>query len=299
MYEKIFNKPISKIIEEKNNKLYHYTTISALQGMLLNKEIWLGNALNMNDRKELLHLSEIIKEKLIKELPQKVENIDSYFNEIEKSIKSKDHYAFCLTEYKDDVSMWERYADNGTGVRITFNIANFLNVVRKVEIVLLNEVFYETKAENHTHYKILKKFFETGKLDEFNNIESQKENLIATSTVHKHPSFSSEREYRTITLLDRKNYDNEYCITDFINTGSNIKKFLKIKYDKICEKEKFDIVKNNKICSNEKIDFHDLFEDILIGPRSKQNVNDLKNFCIDCDFYKLAEKIYKSDCPLI
>lgn len=285
MYEKLFNKQIDKLIKENENKLYHYTSISAIYGMFLNKEIWLGNVLNMNDKAELLYLPDKIEKALKKELPEKKKDIDNYFDEIREKIKEKYHYTFCLTKYKDDATMWERYADNGAGVCITFNIANFLNVVKKIGVIALNEVFYETKAENHDHYKILKIFFETGKLDEFNNIESQKENLIATSTVHKHPSFSSEREYRTITLLDRKNYDNEYCTTDFINTGSNIKKFLKIKY--------------GKICSNEKIDFQDLFEDILIGPRSKQNVNDFKNFCIDCGFYKLAEKIYKSDCPLI
>ncbi len=41
-----------------NQYLYHYTSFDALEGMLVNKEIWLGNLKFMNDRLEMMYFFE-------------------------------------------------------------------------------------------------------------------------------------------------------------------------------------------------------------------------------------------------
>ena len=51
---------VQKRIEEHKYeaRLYHYTSIASLIGILSKKELWLGNTANMNDKKEIVYFIE-------------------------------------------------------------------------------------------------------------------------------------------------------------------------------------------------------------------------------------------------
>ena len=53
-----------------------------------------------------------------------------------------------------------------------------------------------------------------------------------------------------------------------------------------------------KLCEEEKIDVEDLVDSIVLGPKSQQNIEDLKWYFIQTGLPKLANKISKSDRPL-
>ena len=53
----IRNQQVDKIIRENQygEKIYHYTSVASLIGILSKKELWLGNTANMNDKTEITH----------------------------------------------------------------------------------------------------------------------------------------------------------------------------------------------------------------------------------------------------
>ena len=53
-----------------------------------------------------------------------------------------------------------------------------------------------------------------------------------------------------------------------------------------------------ELCKEEGIAFEKLFSKIIIGPRSSQNIVELKEFICSCGLYELAENIEVSNCPL-
>lgn len=268
--------------KESDEKLYHYTTINSLNGIISNKELWFGNVLHMNDTTEMFFFVDEIKERLIKKVPKAKNEIELYFKDVYKRIKDEQHYSLCLTTLRDDASLWERYADYAAGVCIVFNKEKYKDFIKNAGCFALNEVFYDLDVENHAHYNILKKYFESGELKEFNNIKGQRDNFIACSSLHKHRSFSLEKEIRNVTLLPINYYKKEFCKIEFENKDSCIKEFLKIKYDKVCEE------KNTT--------YSDLFDEIIIGPRSSQSKRILKDFCIKNGFDNI--KVTRSKCPL-
>lgn len=272
------------IIEETNDdRLYHYTSTEALYEIIKNKELWLGNILNMNDESEQIFFIKKIENMLLENVPNEKEKIENYFKIIYSRLKVEPCYAFCLSSLRDDASLWERYADNAKGVCIVINRKKYMDIVEKAGLIFIDEVSYDSKLEEHEHYKILKKYFETGEISGgFQNINGQQDNFIACSSFYKHSSFSSEKEIRTATLLSVEYLNKECSKIEFENRGSCIKEFLKIRYDQICQK-------NN-------IEYLDLFDEIIIGPRSNQNDKMLKDFCAKKGFENI--KITKSNCPL-
>lgn len=53
-----------------------------------------------------------------------------------------------------------------------------------------------------------------------------------------------------------------------------------------------------KLCKKEKISLEDLIDLIVLGPKSQQNIVDLRWYCKQIGLPKLADKISKSNCPL-
>ena len=51
-------------------------------------------------------------------------------------------------------------------------------------------------------------------------------------------------------------------------------------------------------CEEVGISFEDLFEEIVIGPKSEQDISSLQAFIEERGFVTLKGKISKSDCPL-
>lgn len=121
--------------------LAHYTSLSVLEKIILNNEIWFSHPRFMNDYEEMqFGIQEGIK--ILKEqsagstftdltngrdnfnklLQQYLQFIHVFENEV-----SKDVYVFCVSEYdfikQPDglLSMWRGYGANGSGVAVIFN----------------------------------------------------------------------------------------------------------------------------------------------------------------------------------
>lgn len=107
------------------------------------------------------------------------------------------------------------------------------------------------------------------------------DNAIACGYSHKHHSFRSEQEIRVVNLWS---HIPKYVTIETECVDGIIKKFMKFNMDKCCEEVG--------------LSFEDLFEMIVIGPKSQQDIGSLQRFVGEMGFTTLKDKISKSDCPL-
>lgn len=258
-------------------ELYHYTTFQALDGILNNKEIWLGNLRYMNDRSELTHLSDLIEQALIEELPDYTDKIKDLFLTQKRKFDNKTAYAFSLSTSVDDASQWDRYANGGRGVCIKFNE----NKLRKCleGIASLQEVFYGRDAHEHQAKELLKKYFLNNNLSgQFGTVDELFENVWYAAIAHKHSSFSSESEIRICAWPFLKSVSIETL--KYITSDTGLREYYPIKLGSGIN------------------DIDNYIEQIWLGPKSGVDENLFFRYLQKKQ--RGAEKIsiVKSQCPL-
>lgn len=177
----------------------------------------------------------------------------------------------CFSRLEDDAAQWERYADNVEGVCIVFNTKNIMCAFYEAYL-LFGDVYYDFDIKQHQHYKILYDYFMTGKLNGFNDENGQIDNAIACGYSHKHRGFRSEQEIRVVNLW---NYIPEYATAETECVSGIIKKSMKFNME--------------KRCAEVGLVFEDLFEGIVIGPKSSQDINNLQSFVEEKGFTSLKK----------
>ncbi|WP_456028714.1 DUF2971 domain-containing protein [Ruminococcus sp.] len=270
---------------DDNDIIYHYTTIEALQGMLFgNKELWLGDSSFMNDTKELTEFIDRLKNEII----SSVHNIDkekcnSFFQKVYECAKKNYPYIMSFSKRRDDAAQWERYANNAEGICIGFYKNKLDSLKRKIkEPFFLQEVFYDFNVKNHEHFNCVKNYICDNDLGSFTSEESLIENIVATACSFKNVSFSAEDEIRAIILY--VDSPSEFVRVEFEIRNGVIKKYAKIKWYDVCKKLELNI--------------QDLISEIIIGPRSQQKIDILKEYLSLNDYDDLALKVKNSECPL-
>jgi len=262
--------------------LYHYTSIAALHSIIKKKEFWLGNTVDMNDRKEVKYFIELLRDALCENIPaDKLIQCDKFFQKVFERIDNEYPYAMCFSKLEDDAAQWERYADNAEGVCIVFNTKNIMCAFYEVCLLFGDNKYYISDIKEHPYYKILFDYFTTGKLNRLGNENGVIDNAIAYGYFYKHRSFRSEQEIRVVSLW---RHIPEHTIIETECRRGIIKKFMKLDME--------------KRCAEVGLDFKDLFEGIVIGPKSAQDIGNLQSFVEEMGLASLKGKISKSDCPL-
>lgn len=267
--------------------IYHYTDFAAFDGIIRCAELRLNNILNMNDASEMrLFMNGICKavtDKLNEDGEQeKSRRTEAFF---QKEMAEEFHYsayAACFSRYRDDAAQWERYGHLGQGVCIAFRESLMQKMVNG--IASLQEVYYQEDMHGHRlvnqFYQVIKearKFSENiPKLQELMN------DAWVQSAAFKHPSFSSEREFR---LVVSPFISNEFAVEPKYHVSTNrIKKYYPLDLNRMCGKLQMHLV--------------DLVGEIIIGPTSSQSLPILQDYLEDCGLNVLRDKISMSQCPL-
>ena len=144
---------------------------------------------------------------------------------------------------------------------------------------IMNEEYYGYNAKQHKMKTLLVDYIQDNKMEEFSDIDGLIDNLLLCAMIHKHESFSAEQEVR-LSPYFIKNDDShlEYRVTETIR--------------------RIYVVDLNELCQKENMVLDDLIKAIVIGPKSKQNIEDLKWYLNKINLPGLAGKVRKSDCPL-
>lgn len=167
------------------------------------------------------------------------------------------------------------------GVCLSFNVGELYKCLYGYNDIMFNEVFYNDSITNDAYFEIVKKYFDKGNIDIYSSEEELIRQLIYAGNLHKHKSFKNEHEIRITTMDNKSPYGTEYALKEI---GNVVKKVYILKPD---------IMGNSKGTSLEKI-----IDEVIVGPRSQQNINILRQYIYSNGLYDLADRITMSECPL-
>ena len=270
-----------------------------MNNILTGKQLWLGNAIAMNDKEELTdfinQLREAINQTICSDLQQQRFNIA--FRYIDHEVASYYPYVLSLSGRNDDAAQWERYGDGGRGTCISFNTHRLYQILMGMcsnskWMCSFQEVFYDYDIKKHTHYQRMLEYIHDEKssivLDR-NNVDAEFErfvsNLIACAFFRKNKSFSAESEIRFAALMiENTGTKFKYGSIDFEYLSGAIKKILKLNLQDFFAKYN--------------LQFADLIDEIIIGPRSPQSEDFLKDYLKALGLDELPARVKKSNCPL-
>lgn len=269
------NMQVKKRIGDYGDKLYHYTSMNTFLSMLNSRELWLSNTGTMNDKKETIYFIEMIQNEL------KLYQRKDFFDKVYEQISEHYRYAFCLSTEKDDAAQWERYADSAKGVCIVFNVEELCKCLYGYSGFMFNRVFYDETVAEGNYCKIVKSYFETGQIDVYKTEEELIRYLLDTGGLHKHRSFFHECEVRITATDNVRQYGVEYALKEL---GNVVKKVL--------------ILKPDVMGQNKGTYFEKLIDNVILGPRSQQNIKILQEYIVAKGFYTMANNIIQSECPL-
>ncbi len=227
----------------------------------------------MNDKEEVIHFIKLYENKLIGELDHKYhDECRELFNKAINMVTCDYPYVVCFTTLDDDVAQWERYAHNARGVCITFDWQKIGDYFNNQGLYMFLSVQYPPDISSNVVYEAIKDYLETGESPTSlaPNIDWLMSNIISTGAFMKHPSFSSEKEVRTVDF--KKSCDKSYTIDHKLVNG-RIKEVLKLPLERLNE----------------------LITEIKIGPRSQQSEFELNRFIKACGF---EISVSTSKCPL-
>lgn len=233
-------------------KLAHYTTITALEGIMRTKQIWFSNPLFMNDIEELrfglqegvrlFFNNDAINEACgSKERFNKLAHTFSYFAEMREY--DLDVYVLCLSEHdgNDDglLSMWRAYGDNGSGAALVIDPKQIGNT--HTSPIFLSKVKYYSPEErleligsklNQFTYLLRPLKLDDNSLWLAAAIIFECITLLALIT--KHHGFKEEREWRLIYIKERSIMDDFWSMLHYTTTNkSKLEPKLKLKLEPI------------------------------------------------------------------
>jgi len=138
--DSILAKSQSKIDLSSGKKIYHYTNIAGLKGIIESGSLWLSDATFLNDSEELLDGKNIAEQRLEDKLRFcKDEDFKSVLELTKQGLEDEKQYAnifiASFSEANESLEQWRAYGDNGKGVCISFNLNNkmvFLKQIFKV-----------------------------------------------------------------------------------------------------------------------------------------------------------------------
>lgn len=218
--------------EIKEGIYYHYCSLETFINILKNKNIRLGNPDKMNDGNEIMlffeklktkmnNHFELLKDEAVRKYYEYVysEGLETVYNE--NYNQQKVPHIICLSKEEDLLSQWRGYADDGRGVAIGFDIAEFLklgNFLNAVEVLYDEEKCDENVDNFLLNYGIYNsKPLEFDRMkDVYFEIANFTESLLTEAIGYKNSAFQEEKEVRLL------NTEIDYSSSNFIN-GPNFK----------------------------------------------------------------------------
>ena len=265
--------------ENNNNSIYHYTDFQSLEGILIKKEIWLGNLRYMNDRLEMKYFFESLQETIIIELPEYKDKIIKLFASQTEKLKGKESYACSLSECSDDANMWDRYAIHGRGVCIKFRKDALEKVLSDKAVI--QPVYYLENMRDHQIKALIEMYLTENIIgNNFGTIDEVFQNAWYCANAFKHPSFSAEKEIR-ICLNPFSTHNMKANELRYIASKDGLREYVAI-----------------ALCSQIERNYGGAIEEIILGPNSGCDINlffrYLQNKLVDLHAFSIT----KSTCPL-
>jgi len=194
---------------KKPSTLTHYTSIEGFLGILKTRKIWASNVMYLNDKKELIHALNSIKNpisEIIKTLPNKpnICNALKLFSDSVNVENIPDTYAACFCDGEDKLSMWRGYSKNNQGIAISFGYNHIDKITINTPIETNKVIYSDFSTEKKLQHQLkssINMFIDIDELIGYSEIKSMNyiENSIYLILARfKHFGFRDEGEWRLI-----------------------------------------------------------------------------------------------------
>lgn len=245
-YDKIFEIIAERWVKESTEMrpsevpgiVYHYTNAAGIEGFLKSGKLWLTDFRFLNDSAEFTQSIEIMRRIIIEKRANCIEVVSKLYERIDtysaRERKSRG-YVFSLTAERDDLSQWRGYANEGMGFTIGFS-GELLHKASENDFNF-SKVSYDENSEKIILEKALKEI-EAKVIEEYSNNSEDEEYIIADAANNfswlardraaysKHPSFSSEKEFRLVTFRDSMERDIKVRVS-----GDRLVPYVELKID--------------------------------------------------------------------
>lgn len=296
------------VYEQTRPILAHYTSLSTLENILKNDEVWLSNPLFMNDLDEvrfgMLNGFDMVKlnKSIIESLGSEdrfsafISNFNHYFdNFIEEN--AMDTYVLCLSEHNADdrdgvLSMWRAYASNGNGAAIVVDTSKLPSDDDSAFVVA--PVRYSSSQDRMKWLgDICEKTADflrgnTVPTEELYNVAySLFERIKLFSLFTKHSGFSEEKEWRIVYMPERDGDKKYQKMLGYFNGPRGVEPKLKLKF-------------NEDTPPPLNIKFSDIIASIILGPTTSSvlAVSSVKRMLEVIGKPELKERLVASTIPL-
>jgi hypothetical protein len=142
-------------------RLYHYTDLYGLTGIIGNHDLWLTHSRYSNDDEEMTHGLSVVNAAIGSVGDAKVHD-PVYLEKLAWLVNEPEGvYICCFCEKDDLLSQWRGYAANGTGVSLQFSTREFSDVAGPDNLQgLLRfwKVFYDPKTQTDIVLQAIKHY---------------------------------------------------------------------------------------------------------------------------------------------
>ena len=235
--------------QEPPEELFHYTTLTGLEGIIQSKKFWTTKIQLLNDSSEfsftLNRMQELINTK-IAEFPEQKDKLESLRNDINCIYKANIFVGSLSTAF-DSLSQWRSYGNDEGSILIGFRGSRLKELAEQQNFFLtkceykedeqekiIQDLFEEARIGNlETIYDTLKKEKSKGSVV-YNCKEGNEfwKKMAILAPIIKHPSFIAEQEWRLFSAYpaDMRDIDlhlnkaNSYYIPHIdIELGNDLK----------------------------------------------------------------------------
>ncbi len=287
-FQRLWNDIIQgETFPQKRPLLAHYTSISTLESIMRNDEVWFSNPLYMNDIEELKFgmiegaraFRDSAEIRNACQTPEGYKLLRNTFDAMFHRYDTEhvfDTYIFSLSEHKPEnkdglLSMWRGYGGNGHGAAIVFDSQKIESIEGTVPLII-SKVSYAPNEKRRTW--IEGKMMEFAALLRKHPIPPEKlyipihqlfERIKIFALFSKHDGFSEEAEWRIAFLKERDiNYKFDSMFSYAVGRNG-IEPKLKLKVEPIQENTSLDL-------SLEKIVYQIILGPMLASPLAVNSV---------------------------
>lgn len=290
--------------------LAHYTSITALEQMMSNDEIWFSNPLFMNDLEELRFgmnegAAAFRTHEGLKGSCKNNNNFTKltwYFDHLFQEFDEKhafDTYVLCLSEHDPNdhdgaLSMWRGYGANGSGAALVFDTSKLEENKSSSPELIIDRVHYGTRQQRiewiNEKIESIAKIIKSHTLTDENLYHVAYywiERLKLFSLFSKHSGFHEEKEWRVVYLSQR---DPDKILSHMFGssiTNRGIEPKLKLKLAPL-----------DGVFS-EDLSFEKIIDRIILGPTTSTVLaaNAIKRMLVLKGKHLLADKVVPSSIP--
>lgn len=210
-----------------NLRLFHYTNLDGLMGILNNRSLWCSHIRTLNDPSELQYgknlvlsyIDKYLKNNNDKEIIDLLEHLKLLINGFEFMFHA---FVGCFCKEDNVLSQWRNYSANGGGYSLGFRFNSNTNFshngedINKTSHIILRKIIY-SPAVQVNYIKVCLDYIITGSKDTFkwfkktgHDIPADWGMIAANEAINilfdiilsfKDPAFSEEKEWRIIKVV--------------------------------------------------------------------------------------------------